>query len=317
MGIFKPSHSTLITQVGGGDESSQASFLESGGQVVWSSNYIFRVSAATYSINGTQYESAEQTITLDAAHATLDRIDVIAADITGDVVKVTGTAAAQPSEPDIDPTTQLKLAFVLVTANTTEPEGASNTLLYAENVGSGSGEWNWTTSGSGISVNSTSNPHGGTKTMEGTNMANGAYAQGAIGSGSIDPSSYDYLTFFLRSKATFGNNRVLRVSLRSSGVVKGNTLTVASSYWGFDSSNTTDYQQIAIPISQFAIPAGTTVNQLRIADSGGALGFYLDDVNLQVGALTSSGGTGFTQAQADARYLLSDSAIVLSSQIFS
>ena len=48
-------------------------FLVCGGQVVWESAYTFRVSAADYYINGTRYTSAEDTVTLGAAHATLDR----------------------------------------------------------------------------------------------------------------------------------------------------------------------------------------------------------------------------------------------------
>ena len=55
-------------------------FLVSGGQVVWESAYTFRVSAADYYILGTRYASAEDTATLGAAHATLDRLDVIALD---------------------------------------------------------------------------------------------------------------------------------------------------------------------------------------------------------------------------------------------
>jgi hypothetical protein len=308
MGIFKPSPITTTIQTAV-DEATQDSFLVHGGQVVWSSDYIFRVSAADYYIQGTAYSSAEQTIELDAADATNDRIDVIAVDTTGTVVKITGTAAAQPSEPDIDPSTQLKLAFVLVTANTTEPASVANVTLYAENAGSGGGEWDWTTSGSGWNVNSITNPHAGTKTIEGTSVANNAYAQGAKGSGTIDPNSYDFLVLFVRSKATWNNNRVLRLQFQSSGVKKGNTLTLASGYWGFDSSNTADYQQVAIPISQFAVPAGTTINQLRIADSGGAIGVYIDDIAFQTGAVTPSASAGLTQAQADAKYL--QSAIVL------
>src|SRR5262245_11697867 len=97
MGLFKPDgNSQLVTVVNSGN-ASQDSFLVSGGQVVWISAYQFRVSAAQYYINGTRYSSVEQMITLDAAHASLDRIDVIAVDTTGTVVKIAGTAASQPS----------------------------------------------------------------------------------------------------------------------------------------------------------------------------------------------------------------------------
>ena len=272
--------------------------LSSGGGVIWESAYTFRVSAASYYIQGVQYTSAEQTVTLDAAHATLDRIDVLVLNTSGTLVKITGTAAAQPSEPDYDPSTQLKLTFVLVGANTSAPVGVSNENIYLENT-----EWTSSTSGSGWNANSTTNPRTGTKTIEGTNVANAAYVQ-LQRSSSTALDTFGTLSLFVRSKATFNNNRVLRVQFFLSGVAKGNALTIADSYWSFDSSNTSSYQLIAIPLNQFAIPSGTLVNQLRISDVGGALGVYIDDIVLQALGSTISppAQTGITQAQADARY---------------
>jgi hypothetical protein len=272
--------------------------LASGGGVIWESAYTFRVSAATYYINGTLYTSAEQTITLTAAHATLDRIDVLALDSTGTLVKITGTAAAQPSEPDYDPSTQLKLTFVFVGASTTQPAGVSNESIYLENT-----EWTSSTSGSGWNANSTNNPRTGTKDIEGTTVANGAYVQ-LQRSSSTALDTFGTLSLFIRSKAAFNNNRTLRVQFFLSGVAKGNALTIADSFWGFDSSNTSSYQLIAIPVSQFAVPSGTLVNQLRIMDAGGSLGVYVDDVVLQALGTTIAppAQTGVTQTQADARY---------------
>lgn len=293
--------------------AQQNSFLVTGGQVVWETGFQFRVSAATYYIAGTQYTSAEQTVTLTAADGSNDRIDVIVLDTSGTADKVTGMAAAAPSEPSIDVSTQLKLVLVSVPAASTAPPGVSNTLLYAENTG-GPGEWNWTTSGSGFNVNSTTNPKTGTKDIEGTTVANGAYAQAAIPSGTLDLTTITQLTLFIRSKATWNSGRALTIGWYSSGVLRGNLVTLGNGSYGFSSSNTSSYQQIAIPVSHFAVPTGFSVNQLRIIDSGGSIGFYIDDINVQLG--TSSGSSsGMTQAQADARYLkqtsnLSDLATV-------
>lgn len=274
--------------------------LTSGGGVIWVSAYTFRVSAATYFISGTQYTSAEQTVTLDAAHATLDRIDVLVLNTSGTLVKISGTAAAQPSEPDYDPSTQLKLTFVFVGASTTAPAGVSNESIYLENT-----EWTSSTSGSGWNANSTNNPRTGTKDIEGTTVATNAYVQ-LQRSAPTALDSFGTLSLFIRSKATWGNNRVLRLQFFSSGVAKGNALTVASGFWGFDSSITSGYQLLAIPVPQFAVPAGTSVNQLRITDSGGSIGLYIDDIVLQALGTTISppATTGITQAQGDARYLL-------------
>lgn len=280
--------------------ATQNSFLVSGGGVVWDSAYTFTVSAATYYIAGVQFTSAEQSVSLSAADPTNDRIDLIAVDDTGTVVAITGTPAAQPSEPDYDPATQLKLSIVFVGAATTAPS-VTSTLLYADDAGSPT-EWNWTTSGSGFNVSSTNNPRSpSTKCIEGTTVANNAYAQGQIGTGTFDPNSASLLVLYIRSKATWANKRVLQVQLLNSGVIVGTPITLAQGSFGFDSSQTSSYQQIAIPVTQFAITTGTLINQIRIRDSGGSIGFYLDDISFQGGATTQV-AAGITQAQADARY---------------
>jgi hypothetical protein len=278
--------------------SSHFSGLVDGGQVVWESAYTFRVSAAQYYVQGILHSSVEQTITLDAADATLDRIDVLALNTSGTLVKVTGTAAAQPSEPDIDPTTQLKITFVFVAAASTEPN-VTNEDIYLENT-----EWTSSTSGSGWNANSTINPRTGTKTIEGTNVGNGAYVQLQRAS-TITLDDFASLVLFIRSKATWNNNRVLRLQFFNAGVARGSAVTVASGYWGFDSSNVSGYQLVAIPVSQFVLPAGTLINQLRITDSGGAIGLYVDDISLQATGGDVGGGSvfGITQEQADARYV--------------
>ena len=159
---------------------AQNSFLVSGGAIVWTSAYNFRIGAASYYINGIALTSPEQTITLSAAHATLDRIDVIAVNSSSVVEVVPGTAAAQPSEPDVDPATQLKLGVILVTHATSAPVGASVTNLWLEQAGSPT-EWDWTASGSGFTIGSSSNPRTGTKSLEGTAVPKNSYLQAALG----------------------------------------------------------------------------------------------------------------------------------------
>lgn len=280
----------------------QDTYLISGGQVIYQSGLTFTVSAAKYFIRGVYYTSLQQDVTLTAADPGNPRIDVIAIDNAGTVVKVDGTADPNPSEPDIDPATQLKLAFVLV------PAGAvtitvNTRNLYLEDAGSGGdAEWDWTASSGTWALNSTTNPRTGTKDINVTNAGNNSYIQGQIGAGAIDPNTYEYLNLYIRSKAVWPTNRVLRVRFQLNGVRKGNVLTIATGYWGFNSSLTSAYQQVSIPVSQFALPLGTQVNQIRITDSGGAIGFYLDDISLSGGGFSQT-PQGITQADADARYV--------------
>jgi hypothetical protein len=276
-------------------------YVVDGGQVTWESGLTFRVSAATYRIDGVVYTSTEQTITLDAADGTHPRLDVIALDTGGDVQKITGTAAAAASEPTTDPAAYVKLALVSVPAGATEPDGATTLTLYAENAGDPT-EWVWSASGGSIVVSSTTNPHTGATTIEGTAVVAGVYARGTKGSGAIDPNDYDHLMCFLRSKAAWTSGRGLLVSFRASGVLVGAGVQIRrTGTFGFDSTVTAAYQQVAIPISAFAIPAGTTVNQVQFEDFGGSIGFYLDNISLQTGASTPA-AVGITEAQADARY---------------
>ena len=285
-------------QISATSTSDSIGGLISGGQVIWEQDYDFRVSAATYTINGTQYASTEQTVTLTAADATLDRIDVIYLDNTGTAGVITGTAAALPTEPDIAAGTQLKLTFVFVPALSTAPTGITNTNIYLENT-----EWTSSTSGSGFNPASTNNPYSGTTCIEGTTVANNAYVSLQAGAPiTLDDEAMLYM--FVRSKASWASGRVLRVQWYSSGVAKGTPITIASGYWGFNSALLGSYQLIAIPIPQFVVPFGTSINQLRITDSGGSIGFYIDNIVLQSKSndVGENGTSYLTKAQADALY---------------
>lgn len=287
---------------GGTGTGTTGAFLVSGGVVTWLTGYNFSVSAAVYYIQNIQYSSAEQTITLDAANPTNPRIDVIGLDDAGLVFKKTGTPAVNPSEPDIDHGTQLKLGIVLVQAASTAPT-ITTEVLYGDNVGSPT-EWNWTTSGTGFNVNSTVNPKApSTKDIEGTAVANTAYAQGQHGSSTIIPYNFNNLILYIRSKATWSSGRGLSITLRNAGVQIGNPVTInRTGTFGFDSSITADYQLVAIPVTTFAIPSGNTVDQIRIAAFGAGHGFYLDAIEFQGGNISQPPTTGITEAQADARY---------------
>lgn len=280
----------------------EGTFLVSGGGVTWKNNYVYTVAGGTGYINGVLYGWAQQDITLDAADALLDRIDMIGIDSTSTVFKVTGVVAADPSEPVVDPSTQLELAFVLVTANTVEPVGISSELIYAENAGSPT-EWDWTTSGAGFNVNSATNPRTGTKDIEGTNVAANAYALATRGAGTINPADYTQLVLYIRFKASWNANRYLQIQLQNGGVKKGNALRISNGQFGLDGTNTTTYQAIIIPVLQFAVPTGTLINQVRIIDVGGAIGFYLDDISITTGGAGGTIITGITQDEADARYV--------------
>jgi hypothetical protein len=144
--------------------------LISGGKVIWEGGLTFRVTAAVYYIGGVRYESAEGTITLDAADTTNPRFDIIALNTSQAIVKVTGTPSANPSEPQIDFSTQLYLTAVLVDAGATAPTGVTQGIIYDENT-----EWSHSTTGT-ISANfaSTTQHSNGTVSVGVASWSNGA-----------------------------------------------------------------------------------------------------------------------------------------------
>lgn len=257
-------------------------FLVSGGTVAWKTSYTYRVGAATYYVDGSITQSIEQDVSLAAGHATLNRIDVIALDNAGAATVVQGTPAAAPAEPSVDPSTSLKLGAVYVPAASVAAS-VTQTPLYTEGTGS---DWTTVSSGATIVVGSTSNPRSGTKDIEATNaQQNGDTVTLTKPSGTIDLSGQDKLVLYIRVKAAWGPKKGLRFTWRAAGVPKGSTYTVANGSLGFDSSLTGQYQQIAIPMAAFSMPAGVGIDSLRIevVGSGSAIGFYLDDISLQAG----------------------------------
>lgn len=156
-------------------------------------------------------------------------------------------------------------------------------LLYAENAGAPT-EWNWGTAGAGIVVNSASLPYSGAVCMLADSMADGAYAQGEAGVGGVTLSTYEHLVFFCRPTAEWVAGRTLQLRWQYEGSPVGGVVTLASGLYGFNSAYPA-WQRVVIPLDDFAAASG--VNQLRIADAGGAIGFRIDEVSLQTGAMGS------------------------------
>ena len=277
---------------------SQDTYLISGGQVTWQTGLQYLVAAGSGYINGTLVSWAQQTVTLDAADPTNARIDVIGVNSAATAFEVAGTPAANPSEPVVDPDTQLKLALVTVAAGATQPT-VSTELVYAEGAGA---EWNFTSSGTGWDFASATTPRTGSVCIRGTNLSSSARATGQRDSGTIDPNAYSQLVFYLRFTAQWNSNRYLLLWLAQDGVKRGNALQVRGGNFGLVATNTTDYQAVIVPALQFAIPAGEVINQVVIEDVGGAISFGIDDVSFISATGQSQTTTGLDQAQADARY---------------
>lgn len=290
---------------GGGGADQPLSQVIAGLGIAWTGSLNFTMSAGSYYINGIVYTAAEQSITLSTADATNSRIDVLAVDTTGTLVKVNGTAAANPSQPDVDPGTQLFLKFVIVPAGATAPVISADEIVFEEN--DGVGEWTGATlSGTSVVFNSTSEPDSGTVCIAATSAGSAAAGIIRLNKGStISVDTLDSLVIRFKSKtATWGTGQV-RIHLQTSaGVRVGAILSLRNGSYGLTTSNTSTYQTLTIPITAFAIPAGSNLQYLQIADNtGAAISWRMDNIKLKKSS-TATGGTsnGITQTQGDARY---------------
>lgn len=268
-------------ELGSPPPEAQGTWLASGGLVAYISGLTFRVSPATYYINGVQYSSPQTDITLDAADPTDERFDAIALTTSSTAVKVTGVAASDPAFPNIDPETQLALTYVHVNAGATDP-GITLTDIYKEDA-----EWTSSVSGGTFNAGSTTDPFAGTKSIEATAAAANDFVRLTNGA-TISLNDKKQVTINIKSKASWPNQKSVQVTWYAAGVKKGQSVAIGNNKFGFVSTNTTSYQQIVLPISAFAVPAADVVDrlELKVAGGGGTIGFFADNIILETNAGT-------------------------------
>lgn len=248
-----------------------------GGIVTWLHDYVYNISEAYYNIDCVTYHSLSTDITLDPADSSLDRIDLFNLTTSNTAIVVTGTPGSG-IPPDYDPSLQLNISFALVTANTTEPVGVVNEWIYKENT-----EWTTAVGYPTIDPNSTNNPYAGSKDIEGTTVLSTHYITFTAPSG-FNISNYDALTFQIRSKGNFGNNKKLVFRwFQAPSNATGSNVAVGSGSYGFVSTQTSSYQTITIPLADFNGPGIANANILRITqqNTNGSAGWYIDNIQLQ------------------------------------
>ena len=271
---------TLVNTGSSGNPGYTPNGLISGGGVEWVTGLQFTVGQATYRIGDATYSSVATDLTLSAADPTNPRIDMVTLTSSGTAVIVAGTAAASPVAPVVDPSTQLALAFINVAASGTTPTGITYTAVYKENV-----EWTTSAVGGTFNLASTNFPYTGSVDIEGTSVIATNYVQ-FVAPSTIDLDSFNNLTFYIRSKATWPSAKSLQLRWYNSTTARGVTVVLASGQFGFVSSTTGAYQQIQIPMSLFGLGGtGVLVDRLRItcAGGGGSIGMYMDQFTLQSG----------------------------------
>lgn len=249
--------------------------LIAGGVVHWDSLLVFTISPAIYYIGGVRYTSPQTTITLDPADVSNPRIDVIALDATG-VIKITGTPAASPAEPQTS-ATEIRLTSILINTGATTPSGVSSTIIYDENV-----EWTGSAVGVTANFNGATNVFHFLKTTDVSSFTNGQSIKYTNGS-TVDMTTFESLRFYLRLKATFAQSAQLQLTWMNGNTVVSNTINLTNNLYGYSRTTTGTYQVITIPVSDWAF-SSASANALRITLAGtNASGFYIDYIQLQSG----------------------------------
>lgn len=250
--------------------------LNSGGIVTWVSGYTYDVSTAQYVINRVSYSAPYTQVTLDNSDPTDDRIDVIVAQTDETIDVITGTPADDPQQPSYDPATQLPLAFILVTAGSTQPT-VSQDYIYLNDA-----EWTTLSSTARINAASTTNPFSPTLDVEGTLVQNGDNIRfTAVTPPTI--SDFNVVNLKIFSKATWANTSQIQLQfLGGGGSPIGVPVVLANNSYGFSSTQTSSYQNVTIPLSDFGALSSVTAFLMTVSTiNGNTIGFYIDNIQLQ------------------------------------
>lgn len=271
-----------------------------GGFVSYDSLLIFSVSAAPfYCIDGKVYSSSSGSITLDPAHPTLSRQDVIALDTNGLIVKITGVPAIDPAVPQINPGSQYYLTSVLIGPGETTPTTPTgppplNVILWNENVGAPT-EYVGSANGLTVNFDYTAAPANIYAPVKSTDV--GAWTVGDIitYTGTAYSTTADpVLRFFIKNKAAVAAASNIGVQLMSGGVARTATLNLGAAN-GYSKSNIISFQNITIPLSNFTFSQLTpTIDGIRFTTLGSGTGFYLDYITLNTGISNTGPGNFMT-----------------------
>ena len=267
---------------------SQGSALLSGCGVFYSvSALTAQVASCNYTIAGVSYSlaSAPVTVTFGANASGSPRIDVVVVNTSSGAAVVAGTAATNPGVPSIDPTTQIVVGQVLI-ANGASAPSVTNELVYDEDTGPAS-EWTTSVSGASIVANSTANPFNGTKNIQGTTVATGAFFKFVRGSGTVNIVG-DIINFYLDPNAVaWAKQKGLTIATYSGSTLVGSAVTLNNGAFAFNTA-TNAYQQVTIAGNAFNT-GGTPIDTFLFTITGGGASipsFSFDWFNIQAGATT-------------------------------
>ena len=269
--------------------------LLSGG-VAWLGGLDFLVTSWAARIDGVIYTGPAEVVTLPDADDTNPRIDVIAVTSSSNATVIEGTAAANPAKPEVDPSTQIEVTFATVAAMATTPSNISNEDVYLENT-----EWTSAEQDSGTTIDlaATTDPNTGTKHVAFAAVVDGDYIT-FTDSTTHSSTEFDRFLFAIKQTVANTNNKVrLRIALYNSTTRVSDWIDLRHGTYDFDGTDTSDYQNITIPMTEFAL-GGNSFDVVRFeveANGSNTISCRLDDIKFQAGATVII--QGVTQEDVD------------------
>ncbi len=262
--------------------------IVNGCPVIWDSLLVFTVGVpCVYNINNAQYSlSAPVNLTLLTADPSLPRQDALTVNTSNTAINITGTPAADPQVPTVDPVSQLSppLTSVFVDAGATTPTQIGQTVV--RDVNYAAGDWFMSRTATIDSLYAT-NPFHSTLSVRLTGATSGQYLQYNSRAGALfSKSAYNTLVLYVRNNSVLNNARTLSATLWN-GVTQVGASVNLNTNNRYSRTITGSYQTVAVYMSEFG--GSDAFNGIRITNTGtgGTLDVQFDYVQLQSGIIST------------------------------
>lgn len=253
---------------------TSSTYLISGGEITYiGPGYTYEVAGGSAVVNCEDpCTFPDIVVVLSAADPTFSRVDAVVIDSMCNVLVLEGTPSLNPVAPFVDSSLYLGLTYIWIAAGSTAP--IPDECAYLNNA-----EWTGFSSTVRINLNSTNFPAEGTKDIEATLAVDADYFTLTRGL-AIVPMNWTELSLKIRSKGYWGDKGIF-LRLYYGGSPVGSVVPLFDTQYGFNSNQTTTYQNIRIPINSFGLNTIDLVDEIRatiITPNFGSIGFYLDQI---------------------------------------
>lgn len=248
------------------------------GDIIWLQDRDYLVSDLAYVLSNNFIVVPDTIITVSEADPNFPRIDVVYADVDGNILIKEGIPSPNPVKPLLDTGTQKYVSFILIDEGQALPNGVSEIIIYKENL-----ETEWANSSTGtinIDFNDITDPYEDTKSIS----VKGQQGDTQIIFASDTPLNYDSsvnLHFYIKFNPNSEQENIdsIKLILRSDNDLDSGGVIISDGDYNLDFSYTDDYQSVIIPLS--TMPGLTVFSELIFEFTEAlASSFLLDNIRL-------------------------------------